>query len=310
MVGPVFDIANAAIGGSKPTEALTQIIKNSNNKLYTGLDISGPLAFGYADGGIGFGLFNNTKASMNAASISAVGLHVAEDLLLTGGYAFSIDLGKGNQLDIGVTGKGYVRGEVSVKKSVFDLEPLLSHYKRLFEDEPFSQTTGVGVDLGMRWSRDKSFAVGLACRDAFSPGYETTYTSAKDFLDDPTIAKTGGRNVVVSPDLAAGIMWKPALGRLGLVIDSLVFALDYVDILDLFDPIPRNAILNLGMGVEVKFLDIVYARLGIRDALLAAGVGLDLGVARLNVTAYGEELGLEPGARPVYNILLSFEFRY
>ncbi|HET7838216.1 MAG TPA: hypothetical protein VFL04_00555 [Rectinemataceae bacterium] len=308
LTGPVFDIANAVVGGSDPTTALTDIIKNNDYKLNSGLSMAGPLSFGYVDGGIGFGLYNETKASLNAATISVVDLSVAEDVLLAGGYAFGFDLGRGNRLDIGVIGKGFVRGEVAVSKSIFEVQSLLSNPSSLMSSQPFAETTGIGLDLGLRWSLDKTLAAGIACRDAFSPALETKYPGVDGFLNSPAVNTS--RYVIIAPNLGLGLMWKPPLGRLGQVIDSLLLVADYSDILDLFSPIPRNAILNVSLGVETKVLDILALRAGIRDALPSAGVGLDLGVFSVDLTAYGEELGNEPGMRPIYNLLLNFDFRY
>jgi hypothetical protein len=97
---------------------------------------------------------------------------------------------------------------------------------------------------------------------------------------------------------------------LGQVIDSLVFALDYRDILDLTSLVPRNPILNVGLGVEARVLEIVTLRAGINDALPSAGIGLHLGVCTINLVAYGAELGLDPGDRPYYNLLVDFDFKY
>jgi hypothetical protein len=308
VTGPVFDIANAVIGGSDPTTALTDIIKNNGYKLYSALALAGPLSFGYTDGGIGFGLYNESKASLNAASISAVDVNVAEDVLLAGGYAFGFDLGRGNRLDIGVIGKGFVRGEVRVTKSIFDLQDLLSNPGTLTKSEPFAETTGIGIDLGLRWSLDKTIAVGLACRDAFSPALETDYPGLDGFINTPSV--NTNRYVVVAPNLGIGFMWKPSLGRFGQVMDSFVVVADYSDILDLLNPVPRNPILNVSLGIEAKVLEILSLRAGVRGALPSAGIGLNLGLFSLDLSAYGEELGIEPGARPVYNLLLNFDFRY
>jgi len=87
-------------------------------------------------------------------------------------------------------------------------------------------------------------------------------------------------------------------------------AMDYTDILDLTSPLPRNPILNVSLGVETRVLDIVTLRVGIDEALLSAGVGLDLGVFTLNIAAFGQELGLDPGDRPYYNLLVDFDFKY
>ena len=57
-------------------------------------------------------------------------------------------------------------------------------------------------------------------------------------------------------------------------------------------------------------LQIVTLRAGIADALPSAGIGLDLSVFKLNFAAYGTALGLDPGDRTAYNLLVDFDFRY
>ena len=110
--------------------------------------------------------------------------------------------------------------------------------------------------------------------------------------------------------LDLGLAWTPSLGRLGEVVDALVIALDYRDILDLFAVLPRNPILNVGLGAEARVLDIVTLRAGIADALPSAGMGLNLSAFTMNLSVYGAELGLDPGDRPYYNLLIDFDFKY
>ena len=98
--------------------------------------------------------------------------------------------------------------------------------------------------------------------------------------------------------------------KLGRFIDSFTLALDYDDILDLASVLPRNPILNVGLGLEARLLDIVSLRAGVSDALLNAGVGLDLSALRVDLAVFGTELGLDPGDRPTYNLLASLEFSY
>ena len=306
--GPIFDIANIMVSGGDVMTEMVDFLSANDYKLYTGVDIVGPLSFGYVGEGLGFGLFNATHASLNAASITSITAEMREDLLLVGGYAYRVDLGKGHVLDLGLLAKGFVRGEVSATKGVFEIESLLDPASLL--GQPFVLTTGIGLDAGIRWDWERQVSAGLVCRDAYSPALVSEYTSAMDFVANPATALSGSTRSKIRPDLAVGAAWSPELGRLGRYIDGLVLALDYGDILDLARPVPRNAILNLGLGLEVRMLEILSVRLGFREALLAAGLGFDLGAFSLNAAAWGDELGIEPGARPVYNLLLSFDFVY
>jgi hypothetical protein len=305
MIGPVFDIADLVVGGNLSTSSLTDFLAKNDYKLYAGLDITGPLALGYSGGGLGFGLFDKTKFVINVASASAINVTAGEDLLLAGGYAMRFDLGKGHELDAGIVAKGFVRGETRASMGIVEAVGLVSNPASVLND-PFTLTTGIGLDVGTRWAW-KGLAAGLVCRDAFSPAISTAYSSASDFFSSHPGVST---YVALPRSLDVGFAWTPELGRLGEVIDSLVFALDYKDILDLFAVVPRNAILNVSFGAEARVLEIVTLRAGIADALLSAGAGLNLSVFTLNISAYGAELGLDPGDRPYYNLLIDFDFKY
>jgi hypothetical protein len=304
-VGPVFDIASMMMGGGLDATAITDFLAANNNQLYTGLDLSGPLAFGFTGGGLGFGLFNSTGMLVDVASVTSIEVLVQEDLLLVGGYAFRLDLGRGHELSLGMNAKGYVRGLVSKSTDILGLVALTSDLGSVLAS-PFALTTGVGLDAGLRWSW-KSLSVGLVCHDLYSPAIVTTYSNTFDFFNSvPGVAVFD----TLKRSLDFGFAWTPSLGRLGQVLDTLVLALDYRDILDLGSPVPRNPILNVGLGVETRFLDIVTLRAGINEALLSAGMGLHLGAVTMNICAYGAELGLDPGVRPYYNLLVDFAFKY
>lgn len=303
----MFDIANFALGGDTSQQAIVNFLSKINYKLYAGLDISGPLAFGYTGGGLGFGLFNKTSMNVDVASITNIGIDAREDILLAGGYALKFDLGKGNELAGGISAKGFVRGDIAKTMGIFEAAGLASNLGSVL-NSPLTLSTGIGIDAGLRWSWNGRVAAGLVCHDLYSPAISTQYASATAFLD--AAPGTPPSYNTVKRSLDAGFMWAPALGRLGQILDSLILALDYRDILDLASFIPRNPILNVGLGVEARVLDIVTLRAGIADALLSAGLGLNLSVFTISIAAYGSELGLDPGDRPYYNLLIDFDFKY
>jgi len=306
-IGPVFDIANLFQAGLPSTSAITDFLAANNYKLYAGLDISGPLALGYTGGGLGFGLFNKTRMVVDVASVSSINIAASEVILLSGGYALHFDLGKGNRLSAGISAKGFVSGELNPQMGIVEALGLSSNPMSLLGD-PFTITTGIGIDTGLRWTWQDQLGAGLAFRDAYTPAIANQYKSASDFVASSAVSKVGYLTLPSSLDL--GFMWSPKLGRLGQFMDSLVVALDYRDILGLFDPLPRNWILNLGLGLETRILDIVTLRAGISDALPTAGASLDLSVFKLSFSAFGTELGLDPGDRPCYNLLVDFDFKY
>jgi hypothetical protein len=305
MMGPVFDIADLVSGGGLDTESLTDFLDRNDYKVYAGMELSGPLALGYTGGGMGFGLFNKSSCILNVAGATSIRVMAGEDLLLAGGYSHGFDLGGGHELDAGITTKGFVRGQTSGSRGIIEAVALASDPGDILED-PFTLTTGVGLDLGVRWSW-KSLAAGLACRDLFSPAIATEYASASEFFGS---GSGESRYVALHRSLDFGLAWQPELGRLGEVMDSFTLAADYRDILDLWSIMPRNPILNVGAGMEARVLHIVTLRAGVSDALLAAGLGVDLSVFALNLSVFGTELGLEPGDRPCYNLLVDFSFKY
>ncbi|MGO8693608.1 MAG: hypothetical protein ACLQMF_08035 [Rectinemataceae bacterium] len=307
--GPIFDFLNIAMTGGDTMSSLQNLFAKNNYKLHSGFDLPGPISFGYVDHGLGFGLFNNMRFVLNMASASSIQVDLAEDVLMTGGYALRFDLGEGNALDVGVTAKGFVRGETSATYDVLSISSFVSDPAQLLNN-PYTMTTGIGLDTGLRWSYDEDLAAGLAWRDMYSPALVTTYSGGlMQFLQNEAPSSSPAFTYVKS-NLDFGLMWKPRLGRLAQVFDSVVLAMDYGDILDLFSLVPRNAILNLSFGLEAQVLSILYLRAGIQDALLSAGVGIDLHIFTVNFAVYGTELGLDPGDWTVYNMLMTIDFRY
>ena len=210
---------------------------------------------------------------------------------------------------MGVVAKGYAIGDISPSLGIIEAIGLISNPTSILNDT-FTLTTGIGVDAGVRWSWKNRVAAALDCSNLYSPAISTPYTSAAGFLQNPGGTAGTPSYVTLPRSLNFGLMWSPDLGRVGEVIDSIVLAADYRDILDLFNPLPRNPILNVGLGLEAKVLQIVALRVGVSDALPSAGIGLDLSIFKLDLAAYGSELGLDPGDRPCYNLLVDFEFKY
>jgi hypothetical protein len=304
--GPLFDIGQALLGGGDYIQSVIKVLTANNYKLYSAADMAGPLSFGYVGKGIGFGLFNRTHAIVDAAGISSVRIFADEDILLVGGYSFGIDIGAHNRVEAGILAKGFARGGIAKSADALALMNTISNPL----GQPFSLATGIGIDLGLRWAWTGGLSAGLACRDLYSPILVSRYSSVQGFLDNPQTALTTSETDSITRNLAFGIAYTmPAGGLFGLV-DSLVLALDYSHILDLLEPFYRNPILNVGIGLETRILDIVALRAGISEGYPAAGATLDLSVMKLNLAVWGRELGQEPGSRPAFNLMTSLEFSY
>lgn len=309
LSGPVFDIANILISSNDYQTDLVNLLAASGYKLYAAADLSGPISFAYVGQGLGFGIFNDTRVVIDVKSVTSVKVSLVEDVLIVGGYGFRIPTGEKSALDLGFAAKGYVRGAFVLDGGLLELSSLMSNPMAIL-GEPFVLTTGIGLDAGIRWNWNEVVAVGLSCMDAYSPSSVSTYSNLAAFIADPSTALSSSGAGLISPDLGFGLMWKPPLGIFGRVFDGITVLLDYDDILDLFAPLPRNAILNVDFGLEARILEILSVRLGVREALPQAGIYFDLEAFKMGVSAWGDELGYEPGERPVYNLALSFDFEY
>lgn len=308
--GPVFDIANMVVALLKGGDLNTIISQNSDliSSLNAGLDITGPLYFGYVGDGLGFGIFNTTEVYFRSTGV-AIEAAAAEQIYLVGGYAFRIPFSeaKASYFDIGIMLKASVRGEVVMSKTVFELLNFASLDLDLLS-QPFVFSAGIGVDVGLRYSLGDYFAVGLVAEDAFTAVFDRTYSSLTSFL---AVGTPVNGNRIIPFKLNGGFMFSPPLGLLGRVISDIDIYIDYNDILDfLVSPeTSRNPLLNISIGLDILLLDILSVRLGFYEGLFSAGLGLDLTIFDFNASMYGSEKGVEPGQSPIYNVVLGFEFR-
>lgn len=311
VTGPVFDIANLLVGDSGSFLDNVPSILDESGRLFIQFDLAGPLSFSYVGSGLGFGLYNRTTATIDAASILNASLTIQEDLLLAGGYAHRLFVGAGRQVvDLGIMPKGFMRSYVTAEGSIDELMDVVENPGSLMNGTTFTVVSGIGFDAGARWSPSDSFALGLVIRDVYSPAIITRYSDLEAFMQDPSAAKQSSEHSKVPADLSIGLAYHAPFAvfrRLGM---DLSVYLDYRDILNLLAAVPRNPVLNIGLGAELVLLDILSFRAGINDALLAAGFGLDLTHFNLSLAMYGRELGLDPGKRPVYNVVLALDFRY
>ncbi len=303
--GPLFDLVDSVTTYTKDgTLDLSGLVGAKGLK--TGLDMAGPVSFGYVGRGLGFGVFNRTyiAASAEGTTIEAT---TNEDLLLVGGYAFRFSPGNSHDFDIGFLAKGFLRGSTTLSASILTVTDLFDT-NAMLNDNPFVSTAGIGVDLGARYTFAKTLSAAVVCRDLYSPALISTYGSVSGFIEGGASPSTSYGKIL--PRLDVGLSYTPRFAFLERFISGLVFAADYRDILDLMALIPRNPILNAAFGMELVLLDVLSFRAGISDALPSAGFGLDMRFMRLDVTMRGIEYGLDPGANPVFAMDLGLLFRY
>ena len=270
-----------------------------------GFDLGGPLSLGWVGRGLGLGVFNRIST---AASVSGTKLRplVSGDLLFVGGYAFRF-IDKGSHiLDAGFLGKGFFRGAVDLEAPIFDAASIFDDPT----DQPLDTYLGLGLDLGLRYNFAGDLTVALVCYDVYSPVLATTYGSISDFGGGSSSASGESSYMTVKRRLDTGVAYRIRSDFIDRYVSRLTVMADYHDFLDLFSLIPRNPILNAGVGVEIVLLNALTFRAGIADALPAFGFGLDLSFMKLDFAIHGRELGLDPGKMSVYAMDVGLLFRY
>ena len=304
LKGPVFSIADTFLAGAS-LEDISELLDG----LYTGLDVTGPLAFGYVGHGLGFGLYSNTSSEVRSNNPFTAKEKIMQDLLLTGGYSFPIIGGsegyEPHKLDGGVLLKGGFRGNIQGDVSAIELQkPSLD----LVLDRPFYFTSLIGADLGLLYSYQRRWYFGMTAKDAFTPTKRSEYEDINAFIaGDPQIDDELG---LVPFSFNVGGMYRIDLSSKNIFISEAKFFLDYEDVFDywLYPEMATNPVLHVGLGTEITMMSILDLRLGFAQGLPAVGFGLDLHVFTLNAAMFGTERSTEPGLSPVYNLQLGFQF--
>lgn len=300
--GPVFSMADIILSGE--LSDLSDMI----NGIYAGFDLLGPLSFGYIGKGLGFGIYNQTNLRLWSNNSLTANVKVWDDIVLTGGYAYRMPFsGDIHALDAGVLLKGGFRGTVDGSISVvdiFNLDPAT------LIDQPFTFTSFIGLDLGLRYSIKENWVFGLVGRNVYTPTLSNEYGNVTEFIDGATPTASNVYDKMPF-QLDFGMMYRPGADLSRYAISDLKILLDYADIFD-FWLYPENAVnpvLHVGLGSEITVMEVLDVRIGFHQGLFAAGMGLDLKYFQMNFAMFGTERSTEPGLAPVYNLQLGFEFR-
>ncbi|MCL2833259.1 MAG: hypothetical protein FWD78_08825 [Treponema sp.] len=309
--GPVFELADLFLSntGSASSMDFTPIL--GTGKFSAGFDIAGPLSLGWVGKGLGLGIFSRFKTD---APVSGINLRpaVSGDLLLTAGYSFRIINKNSHLLDGGFLGKGFFRGQINLVTPMWEVPAIIDDP---FSYDPFSKPfvtyLGLGLDLGLRYTWANTFAFSVVCFDVYSPVLVTPYNSIFDFGNHAS-PSADVSYTSVRRRLDAGLKYCISNTFIDRYFTSLTVMADYHDLLDLLNYVPRNPILNAGIGVEMTVLNALSFRFGLADALPAFGVGLNLSFMTLDLSIFGKELGLvpEPGKNSTYCLGVGLLFRY
>ena len=315
--GPVFTLAGVVIQGLGGADPAALVASPQVQQALPGLDarlwLSGPIGFGYAGGGTGFGVFNDADLRVTNLASSGLALRLGHRLVIRGGYGIGIPIPPawGSHLAVGVGVKGFVRGDSVVSTTLLGLPALVESIgSDLLSESPFELVSGIGIDLGVRYVWNDTVAAALTFDNLYSPYAVVAYPTLGGFLDS-TAAPAPVRYATFPHELNVGFAYLPRLGPIEPHVQRVAIVVDYRDVLDFwFDPAnAENVVLKLGVGIEATILQVLSLRAGFSRGLLSAGLGLDLSFVRFNAAMYGAELSTEPGLRPVYNLLIGLEFR-
>jgi hypothetical protein len=299
--GPVLEILDIANDPGSDID-LTKLVSSAG--FAAGFELGGPLSFGWVGRGLGFSLSNRTKADATVSGLRIMPV-VSEDFLLTGGYAYRFVDKNGMTLDGGFLGKGYFRGTLILEADYNKADEIFNDPK----GQPFVSTLGVGLDLGLKFIRNGNFSAALVCHDVYSPAIVNTYATMQDFLDgNPSLS--GNEYDTVRRILDIGVAYTVNSEWLERYVSHLIVAADYRDMFSFLDTVPRNPILNIGLGAELRVLEVLDIRIGVNDALPCFGFGINLTFMQLNFAIHGRELGIDPGVQSVYALEASVSFRY
>ena len=302
--GPVFEIVDLLIAHAESWDDLDLSPIIGANGFAAGMDFGGPVSIGWVGKGLGLGMFTRMKSD---ATVSGLQLRpiVSAELLLVGGYSFRIIEKDSHILDAGFLGKGFLRTKLDFSSSILTAEKMFDH----MWERPFTTILGLGFDLGLKYTFAKTFSAALVCFDAYTPVMVTTYASMEGFKNKDAPMEPG-HYATVKPRLDLGFKYRLRSTFLDKYISNINILFDYHDFLDLGSVLPRNPMLNIGLGAEIVVLEKLSLRIGIADSLPAAGFGLDLSFMQLDCSIHGKELGLDPGIFSVYAVDFALHFRH
>lgn len=302
--GPLFDLPSAFLADDIETEMLNLVADNKG--IYVGSTITGPIAFGKVDRNFGFGIFNDTTVIANIPSLTKATILAGEDFLLTGAYGLTVFEKKDHSISLGLQLKGYFQTFVDQSGTAIDILDTATSLD--INGIPVVLSTGFGLDAGLLYRFGGLFSAGLVCRDLYTPTFSTRYANFDDYLASNPDTET--ISALLPIDLTLGAAVEIPLPDRWQTITSWTFMCDYRDILAWLNPIQPNPVLYINLGTEMVLLDVVSLRAGINQTYLAAGLGLDLTVCKLDFALYGSELGIDPGSRPLLNMDISLSFEY
>jgi hypothetical protein len=202
--------------------------------------------------------------------------------------------------------KAFGRGLVNIKGAIIDMSQDID---ALMDDTPLEIIIGGGLNLGLKYVYADQFTLGFTADDLMSPSGILHYNlPSGDDSSDLTLDSTEFDFFAIRPrvNIGAAYQIKP------WDFLRVAFMADYRDLLNIFihDYSTKNPILNISLGAEAKFYNIIVLRAGMNEMLPALGLGFDFKIVRIDFAYYGKELSNEPGNLSTYALDFGLLFKY
>ncbi|MDR2900477.1 MAG: outer membrane protein transport protein [Treponema sp.] len=291
---------------------VVDLLVDDKGRVDLGLNMGAPVAFTIVGGGFGLGLYSGAGVDLAVNNLKvSIAAHATAQANIAFGFRV-IDTDR-HSLDFGFGANAFYR--VGGERRGIGIDDLSGIMDTVSEDPfsvvPLKSTFGLGLNLGVQYGFNDRFHVALAGTNllSFARIMDARGNIGELIGEDLLMGATPAEDV--NGTVAGGLTFGMSLDVLKNGFLDLTLMADYKDILNLFAEMPRNPILNVGVGAEVGLLnDFITARVGIADALPSLGAGINLGLFKLNAALYGKELGLDPGVHPVMGADISILFRW
>jgi hypothetical protein len=269
------------------------------------LDIGGPLALGAVGDGYGWGLFNASKFGLiwDRSQIFMVSPTLTEEFTLAGAYGLRLYDGLDARFDLGITAKvflraGYLSPPIYLPQVKYILQDLM--------EMPFETQLGVGADIGFRWTFLDSLSFAAVIYDPFSPVWVDHYAKLEKLSEREIIAS--GR-IAVTPRASIGVSWKMFSPFWHRYFSDITLSVDYIGLMESLSENPRDPLLNISAGCEIRMLEVFCVRAGFADMQPAGGIGINFTFMNVDLSFYGKELGLKPNQYVTWAAAINISFR-
>jgi len=306
-----FGTATLSIYDSAPSlidQIVTGQLNTTPSEQRSMVNLLGPLLFAYVGNGLGFGVFTDSDVRTVTTGTTSSSV-LTENLVLIPGYAFRIPLPDEWQstLDIGFSLPFFLAARSFTGRDIRDLFTSSMTPTELVIDQPFYIGAGVGAEIGILYTWNGMFSVGIAARNLAITTWATYPTLRSYFAGDSPVNKI----VPLPMDISVGIRWSPPIKMLIRSVDGLSLMADYSNIFDfaIYPAGATNPLLHFGIGIEITLLKVVKLRAGFYQLLPSGGLSLDLSLFTLDLAVFGRELSTQPWTDPVYGFMAGIRFR-